>query len=113
MIPVPIAIPIGWFYIKLTTIYLVGSREFKRAESTTRSPIFGAFGETMAGVVTIRAYADTARFMRRLFTLQVSHLDSFHLPAGLNYPCRIQIPAPSTRFGSPIDGFACERIVSF
>jgi ABC-type multidrug transport system fused ATPase/permease subunit len=40
------------------------SRNLKRLEAVQRSPIHQQFGETLRGVVTIRAYGDEARFIR-------------------------------------------------
>ena len=36
--------------------YLKASREVKRIESVSASPIYAQFGETLTGVSTIRAY---------------------------------------------------------
>jgi ABC-type multidrug transport system fused ATPase/permease subunit len=44
--------------------YLHSSRDLKRLESVNRSPLFQQFGETLSGVVTIRAYNDERRFVR-------------------------------------------------
>ncbi|CAN3376822.1 hypothetical protein DIURU_001603 [Diutina rugosa] len=47
---------VGYFYITL-------SRELKRFESITKSPIHQHFSETLVGVSTIRAYGVEPRFM--------------------------------------------------
>ncbi|KAJ3272855.1 hypothetical protein HDV01_005178 [Terramyces sp. JEL0728] len=44
------------FYIRIGNHYLKSSREIKRIESVSYSPIYGQFGETLVGVSTIRAY---------------------------------------------------------
>ncbi|KAJ3312632.1 hypothetical protein HDV04_002774, partial [Boothiomyces sp. JEL0838] len=44
------------FYIRIGNYYLKSSREIKRIESVSYSPIYGQFGETLVGVSTIRAY---------------------------------------------------------
>ncbi|GAA5842131.1 hypothetical protein JCM9279_002796 [Rhodotorula babjevae] len=60
---------ISIFYFYLGKIYLASSRELKRFESVTRSPIFSVFGESLQGVATIRAYGDASRFMRKICAL--------------------------------------------
>ncbi|KAJ3391487.1 hypothetical protein HDU84_005862 [Entophlyctis sp. JEL0112] len=56
-------IPLGMLYIYFQRYYLSTSRELKRLDSTSRSPIFAHFQETLMGVSTIRAYAQSARFV--------------------------------------------------
>ncbi|KAK7204872.1 putative ABC bile acid transporter [Myxozyma melibiosi] len=50
-----------FFFINL--LYLQASRELKRMESVTRSPIYQHFGETLVGVSTIRAYGYEQKFI--------------------------------------------------
>ncbi|EGC47173.1 ATP-dependent bile acid permease [Histoplasma capsulatum var. duboisii H88] len=50
-------------YFTLGAIYLNSSRDLKRLESIQRSPLYQQFGETLSGIVTIRAYGDGARFI--------------------------------------------------
>ncbi|PGH16784.1 hypothetical protein AJ80_05099 [Polytolypa hystricis UAMH7299] len=54
---------ISMIYCALGTIYLNSSRDLKRLESVQRSPLYQQFGETLNGIVTIRAYGDSARFI--------------------------------------------------
>ena len=51
-------------YFAIGQFYLRSSRDLKRLESIQRSPIYQHFGETLTGVVTIRAYGDERRFIR-------------------------------------------------
>ena len=44
-------------------LYIHSSRDLKRIESVQRSPLYQAFGETLSGIVTIRAYGDESRFI--------------------------------------------------
>jgi ABC-type multidrug transport system fused ATPase/permease subunit len=50
-------------YAALGAIYLNSSRDLKRLESVQRSPLYQQFGETLNGIVTIRAYGDGPRFI--------------------------------------------------
>jgi ABC-type multidrug transport system fused ATPase/permease subunit len=50
-------------YTALGAVYLNSSRDLKRLESVQRSPLYQQFGETLNGIVTIRAYGDGPRFL--------------------------------------------------
>ncbi|KAG0048489.1 hypothetical protein BGZ89_004587 [Linnemannia elongata] len=56
-----IMVPLGICYYILGGFFLVSSRELKRLDSAARSPMYAHFGETLAGLVTIRAFNDTER----------------------------------------------------
>ncbi|KAG1895833.1 P-loop containing nucleoside triphosphate hydrolase protein [Suillus fuscotomentosus] len=47
-------VPLAWFYYKITVYYLATSRELKRLDAVSRSPIFAWFSESLAGISTIR-----------------------------------------------------------
>jgi ABC-type multidrug transport system fused ATPase/permease subunit len=51
-------------YLALATLYVRASRDLKRLDSVTRSPLFQQFGETLTGITTIRAYGEQHRFIR-------------------------------------------------
>ncbi|KAK4056218.1 hypothetical protein OIO90_002659 [Microbotryomycetes sp. JL221] len=57
-----VALPLLFIYKTVQTYYLATSRELKRLDATTKSPIFASFQETLGGVSTIRAYRQTDRF---------------------------------------------------
>ncbi|KAJ9603977.1 Transporter of the ATP-binding cassette (ABC) [Cladophialophora chaetospira] len=51
-------------YVLTGMFYIRSSRDLKRIEAVQRSPLFQHFGETLSGVVTIRAYGDESRFIQ-------------------------------------------------
>lgn len=57
------AIFISMIYFAIGAVYLNASRDMKRLESVQRSPLYQQFGETLNGIVTIRAYGDGPRFI--------------------------------------------------
>ncbi|KAF9349549.1 hypothetical protein BGX26_012171 [Mortierella sp. AD094] len=63
-----IAVIITAAYLIVGKMYIDTSRELKRLHSVTRSPIYSKFGETLAGVATIRAFNEQHRFMGDLLT---------------------------------------------
>lgn len=56
-------IPLGFAYRSIMRYYLATSRELKRLDAVSRSPVFTWFGETLSGVSTIRAYGQQQRFI--------------------------------------------------
>ncbi|KAH9413433.1 Mrp-4p [Dermatophagoides pteronyssinus] len=76
-----VAIPLLLFYYLIQKFYVATSRQLKRLESVTRSPIYSHFGETLSGVSTIRAYGCSKRFIQesneRVDTNQRCYFPSF------------------------------------
>uniref|UniRef100_A0A2C9KB02 ABC-type glutathione-S-conjugate transporter n=1 Tax=Biomphalaria glabrata TaxID=6526 RepID=A0A2C9KB02_BIOGL len=56
--------PIFVIYVLFQKFYIPSSRQFRRLESTTRSPIFSHFSETLSGASSIRAYNVCDRFFQ-------------------------------------------------
>ncbi|KAK4106280.1 hypothetical protein N658DRAFT_490887 [Parathielavia hyrcaniae] len=59
---VALIIPLGAMYIWIQRYYLRSSRELKRLDSVSRSPIYAHFQESLGGISTIRAYRQQDRF---------------------------------------------------
>ncbi|KAG0293961.1 hypothetical protein BGZ96_002011 [Linnemannia gamsii] len=55
-------------YVFIGAYYISASRELKRIESVTKSPLYSHFGETLVGVSTIRAFGVETRFMEEVLT---------------------------------------------
>ncbi|GAA5978963.1 hypothetical protein JCM5350_004190 [Sporobolomyces pararoseus] len=58
-----VLVPVLLVYRRVQMYYLATSRELKRLDATTKSPIFASFQETLGGVSTIRAYRQSQRFI--------------------------------------------------
>lgn len=56
-------LPLGLLYFVLQKMYLPTSRQLRRIESTTRSPIYSHFGESLNGSSTIRAFGKQTQFI--------------------------------------------------
>ncbi|PFH60916.1 hypothetical protein XA68_10114 [Ophiocordyceps unilateralis] len=59
---IALIIPLSLTYYWIQRYYLRTSRELKRLDSVSRSPIYAHFQETLGGVTTIRAYRQQQRF---------------------------------------------------
>ena len=56
-------LPLGAVYLYIQRYYLRTSRELKRLESISKSPIYAHFQESLGGLTTIRAYKQQQRFL--------------------------------------------------
>ncbi|XP_021917145.1 multidrug resistance-associated protein 1 isoform X2 [Zootermopsis nevadensis] len=61
---ISVIIPIGIIYYFIQRFYVSTSRQLKRLESVSRSPVYSHFGESITGAQTIRAYNVQQRFIR-------------------------------------------------
>uniref|UniRef100_A0A8D8XGU9 ABC-type glutathione-S-conjugate transporter n=2 Tax=Cacopsylla melanoneura TaxID=428564 RepID=A0A8D8XGU9_9HEMI len=75
-----VIIPVSIIYFFIQRFYVATSRQLKRLESVSRSPIYSHFGETVTGCQSIRAYGVEERFIQeseqRVDTNQVSYFPS-------------------------------------
>ncbi|XP_036439199.1 canalicular multispecific organic anion transporter 1-like [Colossoma macropomum] len=60
-----IIVPLAVVYYFVQRFYVATSRQLRRLDSVSRSPIYSHFGETVAGLSVIRAYGHQERFLER------------------------------------------------
>ncbi|KAF9191139.1 hypothetical protein BGZ51_007720 [Haplosporangium sp. Z 767] len=59
-----VILPFSIVYLWLQRYFLATSREIRRLDSVSRSPVFAHFQETLGGISTIRAYRRQDRFIK-------------------------------------------------
>ncbi|XP_069801998.1 multidrug resistance-associated protein 1-like [Dendropsophus ebraccatus] len=56
-------VPIGFLYLLIQRYYIASSRQIRRLDGASRSPVISHFSETLHGASTIRAYGHQERFI--------------------------------------------------
>ncbi|CAG8493537.1 20876_t:CDS:10, partial [Dentiscutata erythropus] len=74
---------IATLYIIIGALYIYTSRDLKRLESVSRSPIYTAFDDTITGISTIRAFGAEERLRKKMWSL----IDDNNRPWMLNWAC--------------------------
>ncbi|KAF9577874.1 hypothetical protein BGW38_006645, partial [Lunasporangiospora selenospora] len=64
-------------FIGLRSVYIRTSRQVKRIDSQTRSPIYSQLSETLDGLTSVRAFGAGERFMNRFVEAQESNGRAF------------------------------------
>ena len=59
-------IPVLVIYLVIQRFYIRSSRQLKRLDSVSKSPIFSHFNESLAGVTSIRAFKIENEFIRKM-----------------------------------------------
>uniref|UniRef100_A0A3B3TUD5 Canalicular multispecific organic anion transporter 1-like n=1 Tax=Poecilia latipinna TaxID=48699 RepID=A0A3B3TUD5_9TELE len=59
-----IIVPLAVIYFFVQRFYVATSRQLRRLDSVSRSPIYSHFGETVSGLSVIRAYNHQERFLK-------------------------------------------------
>ncbi|CAE6340042.1 unnamed protein product [Rhizoctonia solani] len=61
------AVVIAYLHVWFSRGYVSASRDLRRIEATTRSPIVASFSELLAGIVTVRAFGAERTFLLRMY----------------------------------------------
>lgn len=94
-------------YTVIGSFYVRSSRELKRLESVTRSPIYQHFGETLVGVTTIRAYGDELRFISD----NLSKIDTNNRPFYYLWACNRWLSVRVDLGGALVSFFAAVFVI--
>lgn len=70
-------------FLAINALYLNASRELKRMQSITESPLYQLFEETLEGLASIRAYGHESNFMAKSLRL----IDTNLRPYGVLWAC--------------------------
>uniref|UniRef100_A0A8C1VI40 Uncharacterized protein n=1 Tax=Cyprinus carpio TaxID=7962 RepID=A0A8C1VI40_CYPCA len=60
-----VIVPMAIVYYFVQRFYVATSRQLRRLDSVSRSPIYSHFGETVSGLSVIRAYGHQKRFLKQ------------------------------------------------
>eukprot|EP00049_Salpingoeca_infusionum_P023551 m.12723 g.12723 ORF g.12723 m.12723 type:complete len:1556 (+) comp5858_c0_seq1:79-4746(+) len=71
-------LPMGALYYFIQRYYIASSRQLKRLESVSRSPIYSHFGETLSGVSSIVAYDKVLEFNEENKARINTNLESYY-----------------------------------
>lgn len=83
-----IVAPTVFIYQQVAKKYLTTSRDLKRLESISKSPVYAQFSETLQGAATIRAYASSVRFRREMWKkIDLNHQSFFYIWATNRWLC--------------------------
>ncbi|KAJ6552936.1 P-loop containing nucleoside triphosphate hydrolase protein [Mycena capillaripes] len=63
---------ISLFYYQVAKVYGQTSRDLRRLDSVTRSPLYSMYSETIAGVTVLRAFGASSKFLRDM----LRHVDT-------------------------------------
>jgi len=101
---IAVIIPLGAFYVWVQKFYLQTSRELKRLESVSKSPLYAHFQESLNGMVTIRAYDQLNRFsLENEFRIDATNRAYFPLVSAYRWlSMRLETIGSAVIFGTAI-----------
>ncbi|RDB27902.1 ATP-dependent bile acid permease [Hypsizygus marmoreus] len=75
---------LGIIYYNAAKIYGQTSRDMRRLDSVTRSPLYSIYGETIAGVTILRAFGASSKFLRDMLCCVDTNSNPFYWMWGVN-----------------------------
>ncbi|KDR79985.1 hypothetical protein GALMADRAFT_242167 [Galerina marginata CBS 339.88] len=78
------ALLLGIVYWNVAKIYGQTSRDMRRLDSVTRSPLYSIYGETISGVTIIRAFGASSKFLRDMLRCVDTNANPYYWMWGVN-----------------------------
>ncbi|KAI0331721.1 multidrug resistance-associated ABC transporter [Cubamyces sp. BRFM 1775] len=78
------AIIFGFLYYSVGKVYGQTSRDMRRLDSVTRSPLYSIYGETIAGVTVLRAFGASSKFLRDMLRCADTNSNPYYWMWGVN-----------------------------
>jgi ATP-binding cassette subfamily C (CFTR/MRP) protein 4 len=69
--------PLLYYFVQVRRVFVSSTRELKRLEGLSRSPIFAMMSESLTGVATIRANDSTSYFTKKFEGVHDNHTRAF------------------------------------
>ncbi|KIM46655.1 hypothetical protein M413DRAFT_440257 [Hebeloma cylindrosporum] len=78
------ALILGIIYWNVAKIYGQTSRDMRRLDSVTRSPLYSIYGETISGVTILRAFGASSKFLRDMLRCVDTNANPYYWMWGVN-----------------------------
>ncbi|EIN08192.1 multidrug resistance-associated ABC transporter [Punctularia strigosozonata HHB-11173 SS5] len=78
------AIIIGLMFFNVARVYSQTSRDMRRLDSVTRSPLYSLYGETISGVAILRAFGASTKFLRDMLKCVDTNANPYYWMWGVN-----------------------------
>ncbi|THH21147.1 hypothetical protein EW146_g360 [Bondarzewia mesenterica] len=78
------ALVLGLLYYNAAKVYGQTSRDMRRLDSVTRSPLYSIYGETIAGVTILRAFGASSKFLRDMLRCVDTNTNPYYWMWGVN-----------------------------
>ncbi|KAG6854494.1 hypothetical protein C0991_006096 [Blastosporella zonata] len=75
---------LGIIYYNAAKVYGQTSRDMRRLDSVTRSPLYSIYGETIAGVTILRAFGASSKFLRDMLCCVDTNANPYYWMWGVN-----------------------------
>ncbi|KAH0581287.1 hypothetical protein H2248_012386 [Termitomyces sp. 'cryptogamus'] len=75
---------LGVIYYNVAKVYGQTSRDMRRLDSVTRSPLYSIYGETISGVAILRAFGASSKFLRDMLCCVDTNANPYYWMWGVN-----------------------------